>query len=181
MRKRNAIAWTIPVAAVLASYTVSPIARAAETPDSAQVSALLSEAKTMAYQLKEDALTMESFTRMNVSLETQKVEINKIRDHVNALARQAAKLKEAEPGAAPWQKTAIQRIDPYLDELGGYTSAAIEHINARQHNPAEYQDYLEANADYASDLCAMISDFVSYGKNRQRVERLAAKLEIGGE
>jgi len=42
----------------------------------------------------------------------------------------------------------------------------------------EYNDYLEANADYASDLANMIGSFVDYGKTRQRLDRLAARLEV---
>jgi cytochrome c-type biogenesis protein CcmH/NrfF len=179
MNKRNVTAWMMPLAFVFTGYTVvSPIARAAEAADSEHVSALLSEAKTMAYQLKEDAQTMESFNRMTVSMETHKVTVNQIREHINALGRQQAKLREAKAEASPWQGTAIDRITPYLDELSGYTAAAIEHLTERQHNPAQYQDFLEANADYASDLSAMISDFVDYGKTRQRVERIQEKLEI---
>ena len=179
MNKRNATAWMMPLAFLFTGYTVvSPIARAAEVADSEHVSALLSEAKTMAYQLKEDAQTMESFNRMNVAIETQKATINQIRNHVNELGRQLTKLRDAKAEGSLWQRTAVDRITPYLDELSGYTSAAIEHLAGRQHNPAEYQDYLEANADYASDLSAMISDFVDYGKTRQRVDRLQGKLEI---
>jgi len=37
---------------------------------------------------------------------------------------------------------------------------------------------MEANADYATDLAAMIGDFVDYGKTRDRLERLSNKLEI---
>jgi hypothetical protein len=96
------------------------------------------------------------------------------------LGRQEAKLKEARAGAAPWQKVAIDRIVPYLEELEGYTLAVIEHINAdpRRLNTAEYKDYLEANADYSSDLAAMISDFVNYGNSKNRFERLTNKLEV---
>jgi hypothetical protein len=54
---------------------------AAEPPDFEQVSKFLSEAKTMAFQLKEDAATMESFTRMNVGLETHAVAINPINEY----------------------------------------------------------------------------------------------------
>lgn len=57
--------------------------------------------------------------------------INKIKDHVNALGRQATKLKGARNAASPWQKTAIDRISPFLDELSGYTAAVIEHINGQ--------------------------------------------------
>ena len=133
----------------------------------------------MAFELKEDAVTMESFTRMKVGIETHAVAINQIKDHINALTRQTAKLKDARSDGSPWQQAAIDRITPFLDELGGYTYAVIEHINGEvRHTPAEYKDYLEANADYASDLAAMIGDFVDFGKSKDRVQRLADKLEI---
>jgi hypothetical protein len=116
---------------------------------------------------------------MNVSWESHAAAINQIRDHVNALGRQVAKLKEARANASPWQKTAIDRINPFLDELSGYSEAAIEHINGqKRHTIDEYKDYLEANADYSADLAAMIGDFVDYGKTKRRMERLAAKLEV---
>jgi hypothetical protein len=55
----------------------------------------------------------------------------------------------------------------------------IEHINGEvRHTPAEYKDYLEANADYATDLAAMIADFVDFGKSKDRMQHLADKLEI---
>ena len=131
MNKRNLIAWMTPVAILLAGFaTVSPvIAKVAEAPDSEQVSKLLSDAKTTAFQLKEDADTMETFGRMNLSWETHAAAINQIKEHVNALACEATKLKEARNIASPWQKIAIDRIDPYLEELGGYTTAIIERIN----------------------------------------------------
>jgi len=154
------------------------IVRAADAPDSEQISKLLSDAKTMAFQLKEDAVTMESFTRMNVTWESHADAINQIKDHVNALGKQVVKLREARGGASPWQKAAIDRINPFMDELAGYTYAVIEHVKDRTHTMAEYNDYLEANADYASDLAAMIGNFVDYGKAKQRLERLSAKLEI---
>jgi len=164
---------------LLTGFLMSSFAvKAAGAPDSEQVSKLLSEAKTMSFQLKEDAATMESFSRMNVGWETHAAAINQIKDHVNALGKQAAKLHEAKATASPWQKATIDRINPLLDELVGYTYAVIEHIKDRKHDLAEYQDYLETNADYASDLAALIGNSVDYGKAKQRMERLAAKLEI---
>jgi hypothetical protein len=177
---RNSIACTGTVALLFAGVLVPPtFAKAGDTSDSEQVSKLLSETKTMAFQLKEDAQTMESFTRMNVSWQSHAAAINQIRDHVNALGRQAAKLEQEKNNAAPWQKVAIDRIKPFLDELGGYTTAVIEHINGdKRHTLEEYKDYLEANADYASDLAAMVGDFVDYGNTKQRMERLGTKLEV---
>ena len=152
----------------------------ADVPDSEQVSKLLSEAKTMAFQLKEDAETMESYTRSNATWESHAVAINQVKERVNALGRQVTKLKDARNTASPWQKAAIDRINPFMDELGGYTDAVIENVNKHPKllNTAEYKDYLEANADYAGDLATMIGDFVDYGRTKQRLQRLTEKLEV---
>jgi plasmid replication initiation protein len=178
MNKRILRLWTGTPAVLLAGWAGA--ANAAVVPDSEHVAKLLSEAKTMAFQIKEDAVAMEGFTRMTVSWESHAVAINEIKDHVNALEKQEAKLKDARSAASPWQKTAIDRIVPYLDELEGYTSAVIEHINAQPKRlfTDDYKDFLEANADYATDLASMIADFVDYGKTRDRMERLGNKLEI---
>jgi hypothetical protein len=179
--KRN-ITWAAPLALATAGFLIFlPTMKAVEVPaDSEQVSKLLSDAKTMAFQLKEDASMMESFTRMNVSWEAHADAITVIKNHVNEMGKIETKLAAARPGAAPWQKTAIDRIAPFIDELGGYTSAVIEHLNAnpRRLNTAEYKDYLEANVDYSADMAAVIADFVNYGKTKARFERLTDKLEL---
>jgi hypothetical protein len=179
MRKYFYITWAAPIAAA-GLLIFAPALKAVEVPDSDHVTKLLSDVKTQAFQLKEDAEYMESFTRSTASWETQAVQITLIKEHVNDLFKQEMKLMDARPNASVWQKRAIDRIMPFLDELGGYTSAVIEHLNAspRNLNTAEYKDFLEANADYAGDLAAMISDFVSYGKAKNRVEYLNDKLEL---
>jgi len=178
MNKRTLKLWIGTPAVLLAGWAAT--SNAAVVPDSEHVAKLLSEAKTMSFQLKEDAVAMEGFTRMNVSWESHAVAINQIREHVTALEKQEAKLKDARTEAAAWQKTAIDRIVPYLDELEGYTSAVIERLNDQPKRlfTDEYKDFLEANADYATDLAGMIADFVDYGKTRDRMERLGNKLEI---
>lgn len=181
MRTRKYTAWmgTLLMGGFLAS---SPALFAGAVPDSEQINKLLSEAKTQAFQLKEDATTMESFNRVNVSREGQALQINVIREHVNALGRTEVKLKDAEALASTWQKMAINRIVPFLDELNGYTSAVIEHLNGEtRHTFAEYKDYLEANADYATDLAKMIDDFVAYGRTKDRLQRLTETLEVPNE
>ena len=177
MNKHRSIGW---LGALLLAGVATSSMNAADAPDSEQASKLLSEAKTLAFQLKEDAFTMESFTRSNLGWESHTVAITQIKEHVNALARQVAKLKTARSTASPWQKTCIDRINPFLDELEGYTEAVIEHLNKQPRllTTAEYKDYLEANADYAGDLAAMIGDFVDYGRTKQRLQRLTDKLEL---
>ena len=180
MKQYRTTAWAIASAVVAGALAFSGAAKAADFTDSEHVSKLLSEAKMQAYQLREDAAIMETFTRSNVSAESHATAITQIKEHVNALGRQLTKLKEARDLAAPWQKTAIDRIEPFLNELEGYTNAVIEQVNANptKLNTPEYRDYLEANADYASDLAAMIADFVNYGNTKHKFERLNKKLEV---
>lgn len=163
----------------LALFCVAPI-WAAPTLDSENVGKLLAEAKSAALAVKNDTAAMEGFTRMNVSWEAHAVAINQIKDHFNELSRVAKNLENAKGEASPWQRAAITRMTPFLDEMEGYTLAVIERINAepRRLFTPEYKDFLAANADYAADLAIMISDFVDYGKAKEKVERLAAKLEI---
>jgi len=181
MNKRKSIAWTGTLAFLVAGFLGVPLRmNATDVPDSENVSKLLSEAKTMAFQVKEDAVTMEGYTRMNVSWESHVTAVTQIKEHINALERQVAKLNDAKETASPWQKTAIGRINPFMGELEGYTGAIIEHLT-KQPNllaTAEYKDYLEANADYAGDLAAMIGDFVDYGRTKERMERLTDQLEV---
>jgi hypothetical protein len=177
MKHRKPLTWMSMIALTSAGFLAAGVN--AQVADSEQVSKLLSETKTMAFQLKEDAGAMEGFTRMNVSWESHKIAINQIKDHVNALRKQEAKLQDVKATASPWQKQAIDRITPYLDELEGYTLAIVEHLNGQtKHTLAEYKDYLEANADYSSDLAAMIANFVDYGRTKDKMANLGAKLEV---
>jgi hypothetical protein len=181
MNARNSVAWMGTVALLVAGFFGGSFTmKAADNSDSEQVSKLLSEAQTIAFQVKEDAVTMESFTRADLSWESHAAAIAQVKEHFNALARQLDKLKAARNIASPWQKTAIDRIEPYLDEMVGYTEAVIEHINASPKllGTPEYKDYLEANADYATDLAAMIANFVEYGRTKERLQRLTDKLEV---
>lgn len=181
MNKYFRLASTTPLALTIVGVVLmSPVLKATEVQDSEHVAKLLSEAKTMAFQLKEDAETMESYTRTDASWQSHSAAINQIKTHINDLGKQVAKLKAAKDEASPWQKTAIDRINPFMDELAGYTEAVIEHLTKHpaRLNTAEYKDYLEANADYAGDLAATISDFVDYGRTKHRLERLTEKLEL---
>ncbi|HEV2199274.1 MAG TPA: hypothetical protein VGR73_05605 [Bryobacteraceae bacterium] len=184
MSKCKPIASLGSLGLLLAGFLVSSptmkAAKAADVPDSEQVSKLLSDTKTMAFQLKEGAATMASFTYMTVSWQSHAKAIDLVKEHVNALGRQETKLKDARAAASPWQKAAVDRITPFLNELEGYTSAIIEHLNKEPNRltTPEYKDYLEANADYSADLATMIGDFVDYGRTKQRLERLTDKLEV---
>lgn len=153
---------------------------AAGAPESDHISQVLSDAKLQAFQLKEDADKLESFTHSNAAWETHSDVISRIREDVNKMGRLLATLQNDRASAAAWQQTAIDRVMPVAKELASNTTAAIERLNKnpRLLNTPDYQNYLEAIGDSANNLAGTISNFVDYGKTRQRLERLAAKLEL---
>ena len=181
MNARKAMVWIGTGALMLAGFFGGSVTmKAADNPDSEQVSNLLSQAKTMAFQLKEDAGTMETFTRVDAPWQSHAAAIAQIKEHFNALSQQETKLKAAKNTASPWQKVAIDRIDPFLGEMVGYTEAVIETLNKHPERlkTPEYKDYLEANADYSGDLAEMIANFVDYGRTKDRLQHLTDTLEV---
>jgi hypothetical protein len=150
--------------------------------DSEPVSKLLSAAKTQTYQLREDALTMESYTRTNAAWESHAATVEQMKDHINAAGRTLTKLDEARKNALPWQATAIDRIKPLLKEIAANTQNAIQYLNKspKRLTTNEYKDYIEANADVAEKLAGLVADFVDYGNTKNRLERLTSKLELPG-
>jgi hypothetical protein len=172
----------LPIVALAISAAATSLAVQVEgRPDSEQVSTLLSNVKTQAGMLREDASTMESYTRTGgLNWKSHAEAVNRMRDHINEAGRQLSKLQEVRAQASPWQSTAITRIQPLLTELAANTEKAIQYIND---NPGRlfmepYKDYIEANADLSIELASMISDFVNYGDTKQRLESLAGKLEL---
>ena len=91
-------------------------------PDSEPDSDLLSQVKTHAFQLKEDAGILESFTRnVGLSWQSHAAVLTRMREDINQAGRDLAKLEEAKKSASIWQETAIERIQPLLKELAENT------------------------------------------------------------
>jgi len=166
---------------LLTGFVVAvPLLKAADIADSEQVSQLLSDAKTQAFQLKEDAAIMHSYAMGGLSWQMHATTVNSMKEHINAVGRQLAKLEDARATASPWQQTAIDRIRPLLKELASNTETIINYLNKNPNRlqTSEYRDFLEANADASAQLNTLISNFVDYGKTKQRLEKLRDKLEI---
>jgi len=178
---RKAVPLLVLTILVFAQMGLWAAPQGGRTPDSKEVSDLLSQAKTEAVQLHQDASDMEAFSHMNVGWATHADRIMTIRDDVNKMGETVAKLNRAESEASPWQKTAIRRVNPLLQEMGANVTATIEHLNKEKGqfiNTPEHQDYLKANAELADKMAGLISDFVDYGQTRERFRTLSDKLEL---
>jgi hypothetical protein len=167
---------------VAALVFASPAMAAADNPpDSKEVSALLSEAKTETIQLRDDADAMESFTLSNLSWQSHADKVMEIKQHINNLGKTIAKLNGARNSASPWQQVAIDRINPILRELAANVEATIDHLNRDRGNPlqtSEHKDFLKANAELSTRIATLVSDFVDYGQTKTKFEQLSQRLEV---
>ena len=151
--------------------------------DSEEVTKLMSEVKSEAVQLKDDAEDMKSFTRTKQqSWQSLAAKVEQIKQHVNKSGELLSKLQDAKAAASAWQKQAIDEITPLLRELAANVSSTIEHLNKNQHriHTPPYTDYVASTAALATDLSGLISDYVGYGEAKNKSEELGQRLEVPG-
>lgn len=182
MRKaRYALGLALLVAASL--YLV-PTLRAAKTtvPDSPDVSNLLAQAKDYAAKLAEDSALMKSFANSQMSWESHANQINMIREHINNMGKVLKQMGDRREFASPWQQSAIDRVTPLAAELARDVESTIDFLNKNHERlfQPQYKDYLDSNYEVSSSLSALVSDFVSYGKNKAKYETLGTELEVPG-
>jgi len=148
--------------------------------DSVEINKLLSEVNDHAIQLRADSDKMAAFTRSNSSWESYAVQLNLIKDHINAAGKFLANLNSERVNGSVWQQTAIDRINPLLKELATNTEIVINKLNENPNrvHMTDFRDYVQVNADLSSGLAHTIGDFVDYGNTKTKLERLAAELEL---
>jgi len=160
---------------VIASCILASPVQAAEQ-DSAQVSALLLQSRLEAIRLREDASQMQNFVFNPVTWVTHAVYGNMVAEDVIAMREKVDQLDKMRALGSDWQKTTIDQINPLVGELATTTNRVIETMKEQPFDRTQYNDYLKENYDCSKHLAALISESVSYGKTKTRLERIAGKL-----
>ena len=147
--------------------------------DSVEISALLSDAKSEALELRDDADHMQSFTRSNLSWQSYAGTINEIKNHINKAGGLLAKLTGVRETGSSWQQQAIDQITPVLKELAANTEATIEYLKENRTflHSTQLQDYCRVNYELARDLTSLVTDFIDYGETKAKFEELQEKVE----
>lgn len=167
---------------VMFLFTASAVFASPTPKDSEAVTKLLSDVKSEAVLLRSDAEEVKSFTRSTLSWQSHAEKIEQIKQHVNAAGELLGKLHDSKASASAWQGQAIDRITPILRELAASVTSTIDHLNKNQsriHTPP-YTDYVASTAELATDLSTLITDYVAYGKAKDKSEELEQKLEVPG-
>jgi len=148
--------------------------------DSQQLTEVLGEASDEAAELARDADEAESLIRNQVNWETHAAALDRVKDHVNNMARIIDKLTETRASGSDLQGQAVDRILPLLKELAANTTAAINYLNQNKSRPISepYTEYLEDNAETAHQLSSTVSSLFEYEKSMTKIEKLKNKLEL---
>src|SRR5215471_9341081 len=180
MKINRATATLVTPAFLMAGFLICPAKlRAIEPGGSPEITKLLADVKAEAVELKNDSEDLDTFAQSRLTWESHARKVEMVKEHINNTGRLLAKLKDVEASGAPWQQTAIQRIEPLLKELAANTEGTIIYLNenrAKIHFP-EFRDYVKANYELATDLEALIRDFVNYGEAKEKFERLGHRVE----
>lgn len=152
----------------------------AQREDSLQLTQLLGEARNEAAELARDADEAESLIRNQVSWETHAAVLDRVKDHVNNMARIVDKLTETRASGSDLQEQAVDRILPLVKELAANTTAAISYLNQNKSRPITepYTEYLQDNAETAHQLSSIVSSLFEYEKSMTKIAKLKNKLEL---
>lgn len=148
--------------------------------DSQQLTQLLGEAREEAAELAKDADEMESLIRTDVSWQTHAEMLDRVKNHVNNMARIVAILSETRSSGSELQEQAVDRILPLLKELATNTTAAIDYLNQNKSRPKTdpYTQYLHDNVETAHQLSSTVSSLFEYEKSMTKIAKLKNKLEL---
>jgi hypothetical protein len=151
-----------------------------DTPDSAQITQLLNDAKSHAVEAEEDAATLESYTRSRVSWKLHTYELDSMKKHVNEMGKIASDLQNLEATGSDWQKQAIHQVMPLLRDMAGNLNKTIEHLNENQSqiHMTSYREYTRTNYELAKRTADLIRDFVDYDQALAKATALEDKLEL---
>jgi len=169
------------VALVAAALLIARLdVHAAPPEDNKEVSQLLEDIQEQAAALQRDSEELEAFTRSDMTWQSHAEELDRIKERINTIGKTISKLQNLRSSSSPWQREAIDRTIPVAQKLASNTTAAIEHLNKNpmRINDPQYQQYIKSNAEAASNLAALVKDFVEYGKTRTTLEAYERKLEV---
>jgi hypothetical protein len=176
------IVTTMGKIAILAFLLPMSLLVRAQAVDSPAVTNLLDEVKMHAWRAKDEAATLESYTRSKLSSKSHGVQLNAIKDHVNDLLADCSKMSAMRDEGSPWQQEAIDRVNPLLHEIADHLSTTIEYLNNNQTriHMQPFKDYVHANYQLISKAHDLLADFVDYGRARAQAASLEKELSLPG-
>lgn len=153
---------------------------AAQNPDSAAISKLLSNVKAHAALADDDASALAAHARSNLESPAHSRRLNMMKEHVNNLIRDGNEMASLRSEGSPWQQEAIDRISALLPEMASHLTATINHLNENWKGTRfrPYRNLVLTNQVIIHKAHEIISDFVDYGEAKARAEALEREMQL---
>lgn len=161
----------IPFMAVVFLCVAPVIAGARPAGDYDDASGWLAQAKTEAVELQRDAEEMNTFLRDKTSWQIYAARLDSMKQHVNTMAELFGRIRNSEL-ATPWRLQAVEQTTPLLDEMSADLIMTIVYLKAAPDRLmfTDFSDYVRAEADVATRMAALISDYVAYDEAKEAPE-----------
>jgi hypothetical protein len=151
-------------------------------PENQHLTQLLSDASDEALELSNDAKETQALILNDTNWVTHALMLAKVKGHVDNMALIIEKLSKTQKSGSELQEQAVERMLPLVKELSVNTMAAINYLNQNKDRPISdsYTQYVNKNAETASQLSSMISSLLEYQKSMAEIEKLRSKLVASG-
>lgn len=146
-----------------------------------EASGLLQEIHGLSLRLTENSEFLgQQSLRNQLDWRSHAVELNQIRDHVNAMGENLQQLQEIHSMIAPWQQKAVERIMPSAVALAAHAEGAIDYLNKEQGNmwAPPYTVRVNSMTDHAEEIKSTVSMFLDYGQTSGHLDGLERQIEF---
>ncbi len=113
-----------------------------------------------------------------LSPSTHAIELNQMRDRVNAMGKLLHELRARRHRALPWQARAIDHLTTTLPRLAGSTQGAIVFFRENRNTlfAPDYADHLAAVNETAGRISKSLGHLLEYGETQEKLLRLETSL-----
>jgi len=147
-----------------------------------EASRLLKQIQAHANALAGDADVLSIYARGSISRHSHAIQVNLVKDRVNAIGKPLNRLQAIRHVAAPWQRQAIDSVVPIAASLAAQTEAAIQHLNetGKPLWAPDYTDLLRSISDRSDQVKQTIDLHLDLAGTQEKLEELRDRVnQIG--
>ena len=116
----------------------------------------------------------------DLSWETHSGYLNSLRDDINRMGRDLRSLDDRFDSLVPWQKQAVNKVEPMLKDAAANTGHAIDFLNEHRYElwSGDYHGYITSLFDESRQIADTLKDYLKYAKAHNQEQQL--KETLGG-
>ena len=147
-----------------------------------EASRLLKQVQAHANALSSEADVLFIYSRGSISRHSHALQVNVVKDRVNAIGKPLDRLQAIRHVAAPWQRQAIDSVVPIAASLAAQTETAIQHLNetGKPLWAPEYTDLIRSISDRSDQVKETIDLHLDLAGAQEKLEQLRDRVnQIG--